>query len=52
MKSDEELPEITNESIYENFVICHKENILPLLEPHARESYPNYSHSSLSHGTY
>ena len=33
MKSDEEAPEIINESIYENFGICHKEDILPLREP-------------------
>ena len=51
MKSDEEPPEIINESIYENFGICHKD-ILPLHEPHTRESYPTYSHSSLSQGTY
>ena len=48
MKSDEEPPEIINESIYENLGICHKEDILPLHEPHTRESYPTYSHSSLS----
>ena len=47
MKSDEEPPEIINESIYENFGICHKEDIL-LHEPHSRESYPTYSLSSLS----
>ena len=52
MKSDEELPEIKNESAYENFGICHKKDILPLHEPHTRESYPTYSHSSLSQGTY
>ena len=51
MKSDEEPPEI-NESIYENFGICHKEDILLLHEPHTRESYPSYSHSNLSQGTY
>ena len=52
MKSDEEPPEIINESIYENFGICHKEDILPLHEPHTRENYPTYFHSSLSQGTY
>ena len=52
MKSDEEPPEIRNERVYENFGICHQEEILPLHEPHARESYPTYSHSSLSQGTY
>ena len=43
MKSDEEPTEIINESIYENFGICHEEDILPLHEPHTRESYPTYS---------
>ena len=52
MKSDEEPPEIIKESIYENFGICHNEVILPLHEPHTRESYPTYSNSSLSQGTY
>ena len=52
MKLDEEPPEIINGSIYENFGICHKEDILPLHEPHTRESYPTYSLSSLSQGTY
>ena len=52
MKSDEESPEITTESIYENFGICHKAVILPLHEPHTRESYLTYSNSSLSQGTY
>ena len=52
MKSDEEPPEIINESIYVNIGICHKEDILPLYEPHTRESYPTFSHSSLSQGTY
>ena len=52
MKSDEKLPEIINESIFENFGICHKEDILPLHEPHTRESYTTYSHSTLSQGTY
>ena len=33
IKSDEELPEIINESIYENFGICHKEDILPFMSP-------------------
>ena len=51
MKSDEEPPEIINESIYENG-ICHKEDILPVHEPNTRESYPTYSNSSLSQGTY
>ena len=32
MKSDEEPPEIINESIYENG-ICKKEDILPVHEP-------------------
>ena len=36
MKSDEEPPEIINENIYENFGICHKEDILPLHEPYTR----------------
>ena len=31
MKSDEEHPEIINESIYENFGICHKEDMTPIL---------------------
>ena len=39
MKSDEEPPEIINESIYENLGICHKEDILPLHEPHTMDSY-------------
>ena len=52
MKSDEEPPEIMNESINENFGICHKEDILLLHKPHTRESYPTYSHSSLIQGTY
>ena len=52
MKSDEEPTDIINESIHENFVICHKEDILTLHEPHTRDSYPTYSHSSLSQGTY
>ena len=52
IKSDEEPPEIINESIFENFGIGHKEDILPLHEPHTRESYPTYSHSSLSQGTH
>ena len=52
MKLDEEPPEIINESIYENFGICHKEDILPLHEPHTKESYPTFSYSSLSQGTY
>ena len=52
MKSDEEPPEIINESIYENFSICQKEDILPVHEPHTRESYPTYSNFSLSQGTY
>ena len=34
MKLDEEPSEIINENIYENFGICHKEDILPLHEPH------------------
>ena len=52
MKSDEELPEIINESIYENFGICHKEDILPLHKFYNREIYPTFSHASLSQGTY
>ena len=52
MKSDEKPPEIINEIIYENFGICHKEDILPLYERHTRESYLTYPHSSLSQGTY
>ena len=52
MKSDEEPPEIINESIFENFGIGQKEDILPLHEPHTRESYPTYSHSSLRQGTH
>ena len=52
MKLDEEPPEIINERIYENFGICHKEDILPLYEPLTRESYPTVSYSSLSQGTY
>ena len=52
MKSDEKPPEIINERIYENFGICHKEDILPLPEPHTKESYYTFSHSSLSQGTY
>ena len=52
MKSDEQPPEIIHENIYENFEICHKEDILSLHEPHTGESYPTYSHSSLSQSTY
>ena len=52
MKSDEEPPEIINGSLYKNFGIYHMEDVLPLHEPHTRESYPTYSHSSLSQGTY
>ena len=33
MKSDEEPPEIINESRYENFGICHKEDILAHIGP-------------------
>ena len=51
IKSDEKPPEIINESIYENFGICHKEDILPLHEPNT-ENYTIYSYSSLSQGTY
>ena len=48
MKSDEKPPEIINERIYENFGICHKEDIFSLPELHIRESYLTFSHSSLS----
>ena len=40
MNSDEEPPEIINESVYEDFGICHKEDIVPLHEAHTRESCP------------
>ena len=33
MKSDEEPPEIINESIFGNIGICHKENIFSFVSP-------------------
>ena len=54
MKSDEKPPEIINERIYIRKLcgIYHKEDILPLHEPHTRENYLTFFHSSLSQGTY